>query len=115
MTRQDKNKAVARYLSAYSGIPLISWDGAVTNLGASLLESPAPYTLNVSTDAVHWRFFANVKALPDRGIPAVIRYDKYIDHLEDAVVGMRLSTFTSLLSAHYGTISDRITNTIKGD
>ena len=108
--RADKTRAVSRYLTAYSEIPLISWDGH-----SNVLDSPAPYRFVVSTDATSFRFFAGVKDLPSTGISAVIRYDKFLDNIEDAVIGMKLPTFTSLLSAHYGTISDRITNKIKGD
>lgn len=110
MKRSEKTRSVTRFLTGASGIPLISWDGSSLHL-----DAPAPYKFVVSTDATAWRFFAHVKDLPQDGIPAVIRYDKFLDNINDAVVGMKLPTFTTLLSAHYATISDRITNQIKGD
>ena len=90
MKRADKTRAVTRFLTAYSGIPLISWDNTSLHL-----DSPQPYRFVVSTDATAWRFFAHVKDLPESGIPAVVRYDKYIDNINDAVVGMKLPTFTN--------------------
>ena len=110
MSRASKAAAVARYLGSRSGIPLVSVDK-----GTNTINAPAPYGFIVTTDASSSRYWAHIKDLPEIGIHAVIRYDKHIRELEDAVVGIRLSTFTTLLETHYNTISDRINNKIKGD
>ena len=102
MKRADKGRAVTRYLGAASGIPLLHWDGAT-----SMVEAPYPYWGKVVTDAATWRFFEYLKEMPDNGVPFVIRYDKFLDSVADAVVGTRLSTFAGLLGTHYDTIRDR--------
>lgn len=96
MSRADKGRAIARYLTGSSGIPLISWDTASGDLLA-----PSPYFFTATTDAASWRFWEKVKDLPDKKVSAVIRYDKWIDNTADAVAGIRLSTLGVLLSAHY--------------
>lgn len=103
MSRANKGRAVVRYLTGSSGIPLISWDTVSNDVSA-----PTPYFFTVTTDAVNWRFWQRVKELPDKQIAAVIRYDKYIDNTADAIAGIRLSTLGQLLSVHYKTIEDRI-------
>lgn len=102
MKRGDKIRAIKRYLTAYSGIPLISWDGS-----SSQLDAPSPYFFVATTNANGWKFFEEIRELPEDKIGMVIRYDKYIDGTDNAVVGMRLSTLTSLLSVHYDSISSR--------
>lgn len=110
MKRGDKTRAIVRYLISRTGIPLISWDGT-----SSKITAPPPYGFDVVTDAAGWRFFQYVKELPEDRIAAVIRYDKYIGHIGDAVVGMRLSSFVALLEAHHKTIEDRVHNYVEGE
>ena len=110
MKRSDKGKAVTRYLGAASGIPLLFWDG-----NDSTIQAPYPYSARVSTDAATWRFFEYLREMPNNGVPFVIRYDKYLDSVADAIVGTRLSVFSGLLAAHYDTIRDRIDTKRKGD
>lgn len=110
MKRGDKTRAIVRYIVSRTGIPLISWDGM-----SSRISAPAPYGFDVVTDAATWRFFQYIRELPDNQLNAVVRYDKFIEHIDDAVVGMRLSTYVQLLEAHYKTIEDRIRNEIEGE
>ncbi len=110
MKRGDKTRAIVRYLISRTGIPLISWDGT-----SSRITAPPPYGFDVVTDAAGWRFFQYIRELPEGQINAVIRYDKYIDHIGDAVVGMRLSSFVTLLEAHHKNIEDRVQNYVEGE
>lgn len=110
MRRGDKTRAVVRYLISRTGIPLITWDGH-----SNRIDGPPPYGFTMSTDAAGWRFFQYIRELPPDGLHAVIRYDKHIDGVDNAVVGMPLSTFVTLLASHYNTVQDRVTTYIKGD
>lgn len=97
MKRSDKGKSIARYLSAHSGIIRLDWDGT-----ASQIVGPYPYHLDVVTDARSDRFFQAVRGLPDNNqIAAVIRYDKFVDGVDNAVVGCTLRTFAVLLAQHH--------------
>lgn len=96
MKRNDKIKAVRRYLVAATGIPGIYWDGV-----GNALDAPDPYDFVVSTDASLSRFFERIKAGRTDKMPFVIRYDSYLNEVDRSVVGMPLSTFAPLLQAHY--------------
>lgn len=108
--RNDKGKAVTRYLTGHAGIPMLSWDGST-----SRIDAPAPYAIQVMTDTKTWRFFEAIKEFPSTGLPFVVRYDKYLETVDQAVVGLRLSTFSAILSAHYTSIADRIDTLVRGD
>jgi hypothetical protein len=103
VSRADKGRAVARFLMSRSGIPMISWDTEIKDIAA-----PTPYYFSVTTDAENWRFWKHMKELPDDRIAAVIRYDKYLDSINNAVAGVPLPTLTRLLACHYETIHDRV-------
>jgi len=110
VSRKDKVNAVKRYLTAQSGIPLISWDGV-----SNRLDAPPPYAFCISTDLAGSRFFQNVNALSTEMIDVLIRYDAYIDNVDKAVVAMPLRTFTKLLIPHYEQARPRVNTFIEGD
>lgn len=106
MSRVDKGKAVSRYLTATTGIPLLHFDKET-----SRVVGPPPFQFVVTTDAAGWRFFQAIRDTDE----FVIRYDKYVGVVEDAYVGMQLSTFATLLSLQYNSLQDRVTTYIEGD
>ncbi len=106
MKRTDKGRAISRYITAATGIPLLSYDR-----DTSKIVGPPPYAFLVTTDAAGWRFF---KAIRESDLP-VVRYDGYVDSVEDAYVAMKLSHFTQLLAIHYNSMQDRVTTYIEGD
>ena len=105
-----KVNAIRRYLTSRSGIPAL-----YSESGSNLISGPPPYGFMTTTDAVSWRFFQFVKDLPEDSLHAVIRYDSYIDGVDNAIVGMRLSAYAKLLDVHYKSISDRVTTYMEGD
>lgn len=107
MRRADKGRAIARYLIGRVGIPTLRWDGT-----SSEVLSPPPYRFYVTTDAASWRFWKYIKDDPKA---FVIRYDKFIDDIDHAVVGMTLETFALLLKDNYDNIQDRITTFVEGE
>jgi hypothetical protein len=109
MKRSLKGSVIAKFLTGHTGIPFLRWNGET-----STVDAPPPYFIKVTTDAASWRFFQAVKDCPD-GVSFVVRYDNFIDGIEDAVVGMRLSSFVSLLETHYNTIADRIATFTEGE
>lgn len=106
MKRGDKGRAVARYLTAVSGIPNLSYD-----LEAFSVVGPPPFTYPLVTDASNSRFMGILK----RNSGPVIRYDKFIESVDDSIVGMKLDTFASLLALQYNSLQDRVTTYIEGD
>jgi hypothetical protein len=102
-SKSEKGKRVTKYLTGRSAIPNLRYEAK-----SQEIEAPYPYSLTVTTDAAAWRFFHYVKELPHDKIAAVIRYDRYIDSVDEAVVAMKLEAFSTLLAAHYESISDRI-------
>lgn len=93
--RRDKALAVTRYLTGTTGIPFIRWDGV-------RIESPSPYLIELTTDSVWDRFGSKVRATNEQlGIPFVIRYDGYVDGVENAIVGTNLKAFTQLLHNYH--------------
>lgn len=96
MKRSVKGQAVARYLTAHAGIPLLNY-----NAGDNSITAPHPYTITMVTDAAWWRFSEHVRATSDvPGLPFVVRYDARINGVDNAIVGCNLHTFTQLLAAH---------------
>jgi hypothetical protein len=96
MKRNDKGKSVARYLTGHAGIPMLRFD-----YETSIIEAPKPYSIRVATDAAWWRFGQYVKDTSEKsGIPFVVRFDGYINGVDQAVVGCTLSTFTQLLETY---------------
>jgi len=107
--REEKGRAVARYILGHSGIPSVSWEKGQN------IEAPPPYRFHVTTSRSLDLF---KRALEERivgRINIVIRYDGDIPELEDAWVGMRLSEFVPLLQAHYEANRDRVETYRKGD
>lgn len=96
MSRKDKVNAIKRYLVAYTGLPLISWDGKSNDLDAVY-----PYEFSVSTDRSNNRFIQIARGLPEKKISAVIRYDKEIDNINKALVIVTLETYVQLVASHY--------------
>ena len=96
MKRTEKGKSVTRYLTGHSGIVNLRWDGLNNHI-----DGPYAYYLDVSTDGRADRFFQGIRELPDdERIAAVIRYDKWIDGVDKAVVGCTLRTFAVLLGQY---------------
>ena len=94
--RSDKGKSAARYLTGHAAIPMLRWDGL-----ASIIEAPQPYTIHVTTDAKWDRFGAYLRQIQDTsGVPFVIRYDRYVGTVDNAVVGCTLRTFSELLRVY---------------
>ncbi len=98
VSRLERGNRVARYVTGHAAIPGISYEYDTSDLTA-----PFPYRLKVTTGAQHWRFMEAVAQMPQSSIGAVIRYDKYIDTVDQAVVGIQLEAFCRLLKAHYET------------
>lgn len=96
MKRNDKGKAVARYITGHAGIPLLRFD-----YESSTIDAPTPYNIRVVTDAKWWRWSEYVKATNSKtGVPFVVRYDGYINGVDEAIVGCNLRTFTQLLETY---------------
>lgn len=96
MKRSEKGKSIARYLTGHAGIPLLRFDYM-----NSIIEAPHPYDIRVVTDAKWWRWSEYVKETNDKqGIPFVVRYDGYINGVDQAIVGCNLRTFTQLLETY---------------
>lgn len=111
MSRQDKCRAVTRYLATRTGIPSLFFASQ-----GNTIEAPPPYKFVVSTDAAWWRMGTYLRSLPEDSIGVVVRYDKLIEGgIDNAVVAMRLSAFVQLLEAHYNTIQDRVETFIEGE
>ena len=90
--RRDKGLAVARYLTGETGIPLISWttDG---------LDCPHPFKFKLLTEATNWKYWQAANALdPKDDMSVIIRYDGYMESIDDALVTMKIQTFTRLIS-----------------
>ena len=96
MKRKDKILAVRRYITAYSGIPVITWDGV-----GNALEAPYPYGFIVSTDRSNNRFIQIGRGLNQNTMSSVVRYDADIDHVGQALVLTHLQQYASLLKTHY--------------
>jgi len=102
--RSTKGKAVTRYLTGHTGIPLLTWNGENNTITA-----PAPYEPYVSTDGAWWRFRQYLDERQEStGIPFVVRYDGSIENVDTAIVGIRLRHFAPVLAEHYKSIADRI-------
>lgn len=100
MKRSDKGKALVRYITGHTGIPMLHFDGRDNSIAA-----PNPYSIKVITDTHWWRFSEQVRAANDQsGIPFVIRYDGYIQGVDNAIVGTNLRSFAQLLEAYENTI-----------
>jgi hypothetical protein len=99
--REEKGRAVARYILGQTGIPFVSW------VKGENIEAPFPYRFNLITAASVQRFAEAMKKNVT-GLNIVIRYDGFIDDIEQAWVAMPLRDAIVLLKAHHDTIQDRI-------
>lgn len=106
MSKSTKGKAVARYLSANSGIPTLFYD-----ISSDTIDGPPPFRFKVITDRNTTRFF---RAIREEDIP-IIRYDRYIESIDEAYVGIKLSAFATILGAYYDSLRDRVQTYIEGD
>lgn len=107
--RDEKGKAIARYILGHTGIPTLAW-----TRGGNM-EAPPPYRIRVVTDRSLDRFRLTLEERTSGRLNIVVRYDGDIPELEDAWVGMRLSDFVQLLQAHYEANRDRVETYVKGD
>lgn len=99
--RRDKGVALVRYITATTGIPLLSWQW-------ESIAAPAPYEIAVTTNRKLENWHECIRELdPDRPHMA-IRYDNGLPDVSHAWVAMTLGGFAPLLGAHYNTIADRI-------
>jgi len=110
VNRNEKGRALSRFLTGRTGIPMLSWDYM-----ESRIDAPPPYRIDVTTSAKIEHFRKLLMDKPGTSTHMVIRFDKFIPGIEGAWVGMRLADFTPLLTAHYQTISDRINTYKMGD
>ena len=95
MARKYKGNVIVRYLVSRTGIAGIQWSSELQDI-----SSPAPYTFKATTNVKDDILWSRVKNLPRGGISAVIRYDKWIESVDDSIVSMRLSDFVKLLTAY---------------
>lgn len=96
--RSEKGTRIARYITGHAGISDVRYS---MDHGRVLIDLPAPYGTEVTTDRVSDRFFKSIRDNADNGLSFTIRYDGTIDGVDNAYVGMTLRTFTQLLKAHY--------------
>lgn len=108
--RTDKGKALARYLTGHTGIPLLAWNG-----GQGIVDAPPPYRIEVKTARKLDDWHDAIRHAPSEGVAMAIRYDYSVPTLEEAWVGMQLRTFVPLLTAHYESIRDRVQTYVEGD
>ena len=95
--RRDRALTSVRYLTSATDIPLIEWH-------SNAIQAPHPYQFNLITDRV-WSRFEEAIPSDDQRLTAAIRYSHTTNGVDDAIVGMRMSTFTQLLRAHAEQIS----------
>ena len=94
--RRDRCRSVANYLVSHTGIPGFRY------VGPSLLESPYPYRVEVSTARSYWRLGETMKeSLDHSGIPVLIRYDGHIPGPYAAWAITPLERFCSLMEAYH--------------
>ena len=108
--RTTKGNAVTRYLTGRTGIPMLTWNGQ-----HSRIQAPPPYSFDVVTARKLQWWHDAIRDCTNDGIQAVIRYDNSIPTLDEAWVGMHLSTFSTLLTTHYDANRDRVETFMKGD
>lgn len=75
---------------------MLAWDHA-----AGGIDAPAPYQIRVVTARTLEDWHESIRSLPDDVPHLTIRYDYSLGSVDAAWVGMRLSGFAPLLTAHY--------------
>lgn len=108
--RTDKGKALTRYLTGHTGIPMLTWDGL-----QSRIDAPPPYLIDVTTSRKLENWHALLREQLPGGLSIAIRYDNGMPSLDQAWVGMQLRSFLPLLTAHYESIRPRVQTHIEGD
>lgn len=101
--RRDKGRALTRYLTGTTGIPLLHWDGI-----HGCIDAPPPYKIDVTTSRSLSNWHDLIRELNVDAPHMVIRYDNSLPDVSHAWVAMKLSGFVPLLTAHYNTVQDRI-------
>jgi hypothetical protein len=99
--RTVKVRSVANYLRTRTGIPDIS------PAPGNTISAPYPYGFTVATEASLSKMAGLVRDLPHAGIPAVVRYDGFIESVDDAWVIYRMSAAVKLMEAYYEANLDR--------
>lgn len=99
--RRDKGKALNRYLTGTTGIPMLMWDG-------SGIQAPSPYKIDVTTSRSLDNWHRLIREITDDKPHMVIRYDNTLPDVSHAWVAMKLSGFVPLLTTHYESMQDRI-------
>jgi hypothetical protein len=102
MSRVERGRRVARYLTGHTGIPNLRYE-----FGQGIL-APYPYLIQVTSATAGWRFFQDIAEMPEDRIGMVIRNDAFLESIDSSVVGIKLHAFCKLMEAHYKTIEDRI-------
>ena len=94
--------ALTRYLTGQTGIPMLAWDGL-----QSCITAPHPYVIDVTTSRKLQTWHDHIRSEAS-GTHIAIRYDRNMDSVSQAWVGMQLHDFVPLLTAHYETMRERI-------
>ena len=100
--RSHRARMIANYLTRSTEIPHLDYRKGSD--GNWEIQSPAPYQFRLITDKKWTRFYDRLDNDPER-LLTVIRYDRAIDGVENAVIGMRLQSFAPLLRAHVAEIT----------
>lgn len=79
---------------------MLSWNGHT-------IDAPYPYEFDVTTSRSLENWYTELRKEPTDRLRFCIRYDNSLPSLEQAWVGMHLSTFTTLLTSHFDTIRTR--------
>lgn len=108
--RTDKGKALTRYLTGNTGIPMLTWDGT-----HGIIEAPPPYRIDVTTSRKLEEWHELIREEMPDGLSIAIRYDNGMPGLDQAWVGMQLHSFLPLLTAHYESIRPRVQAYVEGD
>ena len=101
--RTDKGRALTRYMTGHTGIPMLAWDGM-----RGRIDAPPPYVIDVTTARKLQEWHDAIRESPVDSTHMAIRYDLGMSGVEDAWVGMRLRAFVPLLAAHYDSIRPRV-------
>jgi hypothetical protein len=99
--RADKGRALSRYITGHTGMPLLHWNGTT-------IESPPPYKFEVTTSRSLENWHNLIRGIEGYNPHMAIRYDNTLPDVSHAWVAMQLSGFVPLLTAHYKSIQDRI-------
>jgi hypothetical protein len=93
--RREKGMAITRYLTGHCGIVGLSWDGTCNQI-----LSPSDYQIDVTTSRKldNWHQLLRQETT---NAHISIRYDLGMDSINQAWVGMQMSDFVPLLTAHY--------------